>query len=41
MTPLHATFLSFELSGRATQGIRLINHENSDKVCYVDKAEES
>jgi DNA gyrase subunit A len=29
------------LSGRATQGVRLINLENGDKVCSVAKAEES
>ena len=27
--------------GRATQGVRLINHENGDKICSVAKAEES
>jgi DNA gyrase/topoisomerase IV subunit A len=27
--------------GRATQGVRLINLENGDKVCSVAKAEES
>jgi DNA gyrase/topoisomerase IV subunit A len=28
-------------SGRATQGVRLINLENGDKICSVAKAEES
>jgi DNA gyrase/topoisomerase IV subunit A len=27
--------------GRATQGVRLINLENGDKICSVAKAEES
>jgi len=29
------------LSGRTTQGMRLINLENDDKICSVAKAEES
>jgi DNA gyrase/topoisomerase IV subunit A len=28
-------------TGRATQGVRLINLENGDKICLVAKAEES
>jgi DNA gyrase subunit A len=28
-------------TGRATQGVRLINLENGDKICSVAKAEES